>query len=193
MTARQPGIAFVSPATSIAEALPRMDIACFVGFAARGPVHEPVAVESAEHYGRVFGGDLPDLRDVRDLVASQGRVGREGQIVLTGVVQQGVLAEQYVILDLNGGQRSTQFLDDSAQQRQRKIRHADIARQALFLERHQGLDRARQVPVGARPMDHEQVDVIAAQGLEGFLLADAKTVLFVDDHEAEALEGDVFL
>ena len=56
MTARQPGIAFVSPATSIAEALPRMDIACFVGFAARGPVHEPVAVESAEHYGRVFGG-----------------------------------------------------------------------------------------------------------------------------------------
>ena len=66
MTARQPGIAFVSPATSIAEALPRMDIACFVGFAARGPVHEPVAVESAEHYGRVFGGDLPLVWDAEN-------------------------------------------------------------------------------------------------------------------------------
>ena len=66
MTARQPGIAFVSPATSIAEALPRMDIACFVGFAARGPVHEPVAVENAEHYGRVFGGDLPLVWDAEN-------------------------------------------------------------------------------------------------------------------------------
>ena len=66
MTARQPGIAFVSSATSIAEALPRMDIACFVGFAARGPVHEPVAVENAEHYGRVFGGDLPLVWDAEN-------------------------------------------------------------------------------------------------------------------------------
>ena len=63
MTARQPGIAFVSPASALAEALPRMDIACFTGFAARGPVHEPVAVESPEQYQRVFGSDLPLVWD----------------------------------------------------------------------------------------------------------------------------------
>ena len=63
MTARQPGIAFVSPASALDEALPRMDIACFTGFAARGPVHEPVAVESPEQYRRVFGADLPLVWD----------------------------------------------------------------------------------------------------------------------------------
>ena len=63
MTARQPGIAFVSPANTLEEALPRMDIACFTGFAARGPVHEPVAVESPEQYRRVFGADLPLVWD----------------------------------------------------------------------------------------------------------------------------------
>lgn len=66
MTARQPGIAFVSPATSVAEALPRMDIACFVGFAARGPVHEPVAVDSTERFHRVFGDDLPLVWDAEN-------------------------------------------------------------------------------------------------------------------------------
>lgn len=66
MTARQPGIAFVSPATSVTEALPRMDIACFVGFAARGPVHEPVAVDSAEQYLRIFGSDLPLVWDAEN-------------------------------------------------------------------------------------------------------------------------------
>lgn len=59
MTARQPGIAFITPANPLDEALPRMDIACFVGFAARGPVHEPVAAESAEQYAGIFGADLP--------------------------------------------------------------------------------------------------------------------------------------
>ena len=63
MTARQPGIAFVFPANTLEEALPRMDIACFTGFAARGPVHEPVAVESPEQYRRVFGADLPLVWD----------------------------------------------------------------------------------------------------------------------------------
>ena len=66
MTARQPGIAFVSPASALDEALPRMDIACFIGFAARGPVHEPVAVESPEQYRRVFGADLPLVWDAEN-------------------------------------------------------------------------------------------------------------------------------
>ncbi len=66
MTARQPGIAFVSPASALDEALPRMDITCFTGFAARGPVHEPVAVESPEQYHRVFGADLPLVWDAEN-------------------------------------------------------------------------------------------------------------------------------
>lgn len=66
MTARQPGIAFVSPANTLEGALPRMDIACFTGFAARGPLHEPVAVESPEQYRRVFGTDLPLVWDAEN-------------------------------------------------------------------------------------------------------------------------------
>lgn len=65
MTARLPGIAFVTAASPLAEALPRMDIACFVGFAPRGPVHTPVAVDGPEQYHRVFGADLPLVWDAR--------------------------------------------------------------------------------------------------------------------------------
>ena len=36
-----------------------MDIAAFVGFAARGPIHIPVAVEDATHFESIFGADLP--------------------------------------------------------------------------------------------------------------------------------------
>ncbi len=66
MTARLPGIAFTTPANDLAEALPRMDIACFVGFAARGPLHTPVAVDCAEQYGHVFGDDLALVRDAEN-------------------------------------------------------------------------------------------------------------------------------
>jgi hypothetical protein len=44
---RLPGIRFEASAPPLDEVLPRMDIAAFVGFAASGPVHLPVAVESA--------------------------------------------------------------------------------------------------------------------------------------------------
>ena len=37
---------------------PRMDIAVFVGFAANGPVHRPVAVDGVAAFAAVFGGDL---------------------------------------------------------------------------------------------------------------------------------------
>jgi hypothetical protein len=42
-----------------AEVLPRMDIAVFVGFAATGPAHLPVAIESVAHFAAVFGSDAP--------------------------------------------------------------------------------------------------------------------------------------
>ena len=40
-----------------------MDIALFIGFAAIGPVGVPVAVESAEQFKTIFGGDLPLVWD----------------------------------------------------------------------------------------------------------------------------------
>lgn len=53
-----PGIAVDVPPPAFPDALPRMDVALFVGFAERGPTHRPVAIESVEAYAEVFGGDL---------------------------------------------------------------------------------------------------------------------------------------
>jgi hypothetical protein len=53
-----PGIAVAVPPAAVPDALPRMDVALLVGFAERGPVHQPVAVESVDAYASVFGGDL---------------------------------------------------------------------------------------------------------------------------------------
>jgi hypothetical protein len=58
ISARLPGIEFdvVSPPTE--ETLVRMDIAVFVGLAASGPLHLPVAVESIPEFEQLFGADL---------------------------------------------------------------------------------------------------------------------------------------
>lgn len=53
-----PGIAIAVPPPAFADALPRMDVALFVGFAERGPTHRPVAIDSVDAYAAVFGGDL---------------------------------------------------------------------------------------------------------------------------------------
>lgn len=50
-----PGIRFQTIAPPLADALPRMDVAAFVGLAASGPVEVPVAVEDAVQYGEIFG------------------------------------------------------------------------------------------------------------------------------------------
>jgi hypothetical protein len=56
---RLPGIRVdVAPPLAV-EALPRMDVAVFVGFASTGPLHLPVAVESVAQYAAVFGPDAP--------------------------------------------------------------------------------------------------------------------------------------
>src|SRR5919112_6537749 len=52
---RLPGIRFETSAPPLDEILPRMDIAAFVGFAASGPIHLPVAVESASEFEQIFG------------------------------------------------------------------------------------------------------------------------------------------
>ena len=59
LTRRLPGIRVdVAPPPAV-EALPRMDVAVFVGFASTGPLHLPVAVESVAQYRAVFGADAP--------------------------------------------------------------------------------------------------------------------------------------
>ena len=60
---RLPGVAFETLLPSAPEALPRMDVALFVGFAEMGPVHRPVAIDDVAAYRRIFGGDLPLSRD----------------------------------------------------------------------------------------------------------------------------------
>jgi hypothetical protein len=52
---RLPGIRFEVQAAPVDEALPRMDVAAFVGFAASGPLHVPVAVEDPADFEAVFG------------------------------------------------------------------------------------------------------------------------------------------
>jgi hypothetical protein len=54
---RLPGVTFEAPTPAPEEGLPRMDVAAFVGFAAAGPLHTPVAVESARRFRDVFGPD----------------------------------------------------------------------------------------------------------------------------------------
>ncbi|HLK69152.1 MAG TPA: phage tail sheath C-terminal domain-containing protein [Bryobacteraceae bacterium] len=56
--ARLPGIQFEVVAPPVDEALVRMDIAVFVGFAASGPVNLPVMVEDIAHFQEIFGEDL---------------------------------------------------------------------------------------------------------------------------------------
>lgn len=52
---RLPGLRFEIQAPPVADALPRMDVAAFVGFAASGPLHVPVAVEDVADFAAVFG------------------------------------------------------------------------------------------------------------------------------------------
>lgn len=54
-----PGIRVDIAPAPVVEALPRMDVAVFAGFAQRGPCHRAIALSSAAAYETVFGGDCP--------------------------------------------------------------------------------------------------------------------------------------
>ena len=56
---RLPGISFAVVPPSPPQALPRMDIAGFVGFATSGPIGVPVAVQDSTQFAAVFGADAP--------------------------------------------------------------------------------------------------------------------------------------
>ena len=62
-TRRLPGFRFEAQSPPLDEVLPRMDVAVFVGFAASGPLHLPVAVEDAAQFAAVFGEDAPLVWD----------------------------------------------------------------------------------------------------------------------------------
>ena len=49
------GIRFEVAAPPMPEVMPRMDVAAFIGFAERGPLHCPVAIEDMSQYEKVFG------------------------------------------------------------------------------------------------------------------------------------------
>lgn len=55
---RLPGILFESRPPPLPDALPRMDVAVFVGFAAAGPLHAPVVIDDVRQFSSVFGDDV---------------------------------------------------------------------------------------------------------------------------------------
>jgi len=55
---RLPGVYFLPAAAAPAAALPPLHEAAFVGFAARGPLDRPLALDSASAFDAVFGGEL---------------------------------------------------------------------------------------------------------------------------------------
>jgi hypothetical protein len=56
---RRPGVYLLPPPPAAGAGLPRLDVTGFVGFARRGPLDLPVAVEDVGDYRDVFGDDLP--------------------------------------------------------------------------------------------------------------------------------------
>lgn len=63
LTRRLPGFQFEAQSPPLTEFLPRMDVAVFIGFAASGPLHQPVAVEDAAQFAAIFGEDAPLVWD----------------------------------------------------------------------------------------------------------------------------------
>jgi hypothetical protein len=53
-----PGVSFTAQPPAVPDALPRMDIAGFAGFAASGPIDTPVAIEDITRFHDIFGEDL---------------------------------------------------------------------------------------------------------------------------------------
>ena len=66
---RLPGFRFETQSSPLTDVLPRMDVAVFVGFAAAGPLHRPVAVEDAAQFRAIFGDDIPLAWDQQRNVA----------------------------------------------------------------------------------------------------------------------------
>jgi len=60
---RLPGVVCQTALPPRGEAPLRLDVAAFVGFAERGPLHTPVPLEDANQFSAIFGADLPVARE----------------------------------------------------------------------------------------------------------------------------------
>ncbi len=56
-TRRLPGLRFGAQSPPPADAMPRMDVAIFAGFASSGPINQPVVVEDSAQFAAIFGED----------------------------------------------------------------------------------------------------------------------------------------
>lgn len=72
---RLAGLRFEVQAPRATPTLPRMDVAAFVGFAAAGPLHQPVAVEDSTQFTNIFGQDLPLAWDAERGVSTYAYLG----------------------------------------------------------------------------------------------------------------------
>src|SRR5262245_41691699 len=54
---RLPGFRFEAQSPPLDEVLPRMDVPAFIGFAASGPLHQPVPIEEPRQFAEIFGED----------------------------------------------------------------------------------------------------------------------------------------
>lgn len=95
---RLPGVTFLPRQPLRRPPLPQLDVAAFVGFAERGPLHVPVPLEDVSAYRAVFGGDL-DLA-YADGSAAQRNGQRAGERTIKANLPRAV--EQFFA---NGGRR----------------------------------------------------------------------------------------
>lgn len=81
---RLPGIYFRSSPLPAGPGLPPLDVAAFLGFAERGPLDVPVAVEDVNTYQAVFGGDLPLAQEEGGLIRFANLPGSVGAFFANG-------------------------------------------------------------------------------------------------------------
>ncbi len=61
---RLPGVYFLPQSSDTTRGLPPLDVAAFVGFAERGPLHLPVPIDDMHMYQSIFGGDFALAREI---------------------------------------------------------------------------------------------------------------------------------
>jgi hypothetical protein len=61
-----------------------LDVAVFVGFAASGPLHIPVAVEDAKQFTRIFGSELALAADAESGEVVRAHLGPRAGIFANG-------------------------------------------------------------------------------------------------------------
>jgi hypothetical protein len=75
LKAAGPRVRFESVTRDVTDALPRMDVAVFVGFAATGPLHVPVAVEDINQFSQIFGYNPELAWDAEGGITLQANLG----------------------------------------------------------------------------------------------------------------------